>query len=666
MKSGIPFRALSALLLAGCIEQNPLSESPPAANSVALVPATLFLEPGATVAVEATEALSAGGALTWVSRANSIATVTPQGAITALAPGVTEIQASNPRGTGRTTVTVLPAVSPIQDWRIVHQGLTTATLLGVWSASPTVSFGVGVRGTIVRTEDGGATWVSMVPPDSTDLVGIWGSSPTDVYAVGAVGTVFHFDGASWSRMLTPTRTVLLDVFGFAPNDIYVVGFGASMHFDGNTWQLLSGVEGAELWALWGSDASHLFAAGQNGVIYRLQGTHWVRLASPTQLFLLGLWGAGPDDIYAVGIRGTVLHWDGVSWTKQSVPTSVDLFAIWGRNGAEILAVGDGGAMLLFNGSVWTLLPQKATGENLRAAHAAPSAGGNFVVAGWNGTALQRMGNGSWLLGASAPLLFDLARGPGGVRYAVGEGGAVLRSSGGGWSPLEVERTQDLFGAATDQGDLIVVGDAGTIRRFNGVGWSDESIAPRVLLRSIWLEESAQPGGSGFIVGDQGIVLRRLGGRWVEAPRVTDRFLRHVWGRTASDVYAVGDSGTVVHWNGSSWHGMETPTKALLRGVWGSGAQDVFAVGDKGTILRYDGSRWYAMPSPVTTDLRAVWGTGPTEVYVVGAVGVTLRFDGARWVRLSSPTTNFLLGFERRPGGSPTVFGEQGIVMEGER
>jgi photosystem II stability/assembly factor-like uncharacterized protein len=659
----LALRRLSVvLLLAGCIEQGPLEPSVSDENAVALVPATLFLQPGASVTVAATQALLDGGPLSWKSSEAAVASVSAQGSITALTLGTTEVRASNARGTGRTRVTVLPAVAPVQSWRIARQGLTSATLLGLWNVDSQTGFAVGQAGTILRSEDGGTSWERLAAPDSSDLVGVWGTSPSNAYAVGTGGTILHYDGTAWSRMNSPTHNTLLEVWGLAPDDIYVVGAGVALHYDGTTWQVLSGVDGAELWAVWGTDQGHLFAAGQNGVLYRLEGTHWSRLTSPTQLLLLGIWGSGPDNIYAVGIQGTVLHWDGVLWSPITVPTSADLFAVWGRSGGEILAVGDGGTMLLFNGSAWTLLPQSATRENLRAVHAAPL--GNFVATGWNGTAVRRRTTGSWLLGSAAPLLFDLASGPGDTRYAVGGNGAVLRNIGGLWTTLDVERSQSLYGAARDNGELVVVGDAGTIRRYNGVGWTDESFGARLLLRSIWMDGS----GAGFIVGEQGIVLRRggAGGRWVEAPRETDRFLRHVFGLNASDVYAVGDSGTVLHWNGSAWRLMAVPTDTLLRGVWGSGPSDVFAVGAGGTILRYDGERWYRMSSPTQVELRAVWGTGPTEVYAVGEFGVVLRFDGARWRRMTSPTRNLLLGFEGRVGGTPTVVGAQGLVLEGER
>ncbi|HEV8613453.1 MAG TPA: Ig-like domain-containing protein, partial [Gemmatimonadales bacterium] len=209
--------ALGLLLLAGCIEQNPLSQTTPPDESVALIPATLFLEPGNGLSVAPTEGLAAGGALSWESSASSVATVSSNGTITALTTGVAEVRAKNSRGTGRTTVTVVSPAPPIRSWRVARQGLTDATLLGLWSVSPQTTFAVGQLGTILRSDDGGATWNRMVTPDSTDLVGVWGASSSDVYAVGVGGTILHFDGAGWSRMASPTNAVLLEVWGLAPD-----------------------------------------------------------------------------------------------------------------------------------------------------------------------------------------------------------------------------------------------------------------------------------------------------------------------------------------------------------------------------------------------------------------------------------------------------------------
>src|SRR4026209_2409430 len=57
---------LGAVLLSACIQRNPLDPSPPDGDDIGLVPATLFLEPGAAIAVPATSAPPPGGP--WTAR----------------------------------------------------------------------------------------------------------------------------------------------------------------------------------------------------------------------------------------------------------------------------------------------------------------------------------------------------------------------------------------------------------------------------------------------------------------------------------------------------------------------------------------------------------------------------------------------------------------------
>ncbi|HLG05838.1 MAG TPA: Ig-like domain-containing protein, partial [Gemmatimonadales bacterium] len=404
-----------ALLAAGCLDREPFGATGPDDRGFGIIPATLFLEPGASLPMRVTEGLASSGTPRWTSSDPAVAMVREDGTVTALQPGITEIRASTSRGAGRSTVTVVPPVARVETWRVAQEGLTDASLLGYWSADAATSFAVGTGGNILRSDDGGTTWRREAAPDSADLLSVWGTSASNVYAVGTNGTILHYDGSGWTRMLTPSDRPLFEVWGLGPDEIYAVGYRVSLRYDGTSWRPLAGSETAELWAVWGTDRAHIFAAGQDGVLLRLAGSQWVPLASPTSLLLLGLWGSGPDDVFAVGIIGTVLRWDGAVWSIVPVPTRDNLFAVWGRSGDEILAVGDNGTMLLFNGSAWSLLPQSASGENLRAVHAAPS--GGFGAAGWNGTVVRRVPSGSWQVGTSSPLLFDAVRLDGGVIYA---------------------------------------------------------------------------------------------------------------------------------------------------------------------------------------------------------------------------------------------------------
>lgn len=654
-----PFAALAVGL--GCLDQTPFGSSDPAGiPAVGIIPATLYLEPGGSVVMVASSALVQKGPVRWETEDSTIATVDDNGFVTAIRVGTTRVRASNSRGSARSSITVVPRPARIQSWRVAELGLTDASLLGYWSADADMSFAVGTGGTILQTQDGGVTWRRMVTPDTTHLVSVWGFSRTNVYAVGNSGTVLHYDGSSWTRIPTGSDRTLLEVWGLSPTEIYAVGDRVALRFDGTAWHPLTGSENAELWAVWGPDPAHIFASGQNGVLFHLSGTHWEPLQSPTNLLLLGLWGTGPENVFAVGVQGTVLRWNGAEWTRMTTPTRQDLFAVWGKSGTEVVAVGDNGTMLLFNGADWNLLPQTATGENLRAVHAAPN--GTFGAAGWDGTILRRSLSGNWQIGTSSPLLFDAARLGGSGLFAVGVGGAVLLQNQGGWIPLPIPTQRTLYGVARDGAQLVAVGDLGTIKRFDGTGWQDESYPAQWLLRSIWLDST----GQGFIVGDRGIILQRVGTRWVEMPPPQEVFLRHVFGFSRDQVYAVGDSGTAMTWNGRDWRVMPTPTDSLLRRIWGSGPDNVFAVGAGGTILRFDGVQWYRMPTPTTKDLRTIWGAGPTDIYAAGEDGVLLQFDGSRWVSMPSPTKTLLLSFEYDAGGDPVLVGARGIRLEAVR
>ncbi len=651
---------LAIFLASGCLDEQPFESSGPDDAGLAITPATLYLEPGSSVRLRIETTLPGGGPIRWTTSDAGVATVSTDGLVSALAPGIADIRAEDGRGAGRTRMTVLPPVAPLRQWRLRRQGPTEAALLGVWSADPSTSFAVGQGGTVLRTTDGGLQWQRMATPDTSDLVGVWGISPSDVYAVGARGTILHFDGSAWTRMESPTAATLLEVWGLGPGDVYAVGDGVALRYDGSAWRALPGAEGAELWAIWGTSRVDLHAAGQVGVLLRFVGATWRRVTSPTRLLLLGLWGSSTSNVYAVGILGTVLRWDGAEWSIVPVPTRQDLFAIWGTDAGNILLVGNHGLLVRFNGLAWTLEPQTATGSNLRAVHRTP--GGSFTVAGWDGTAMVRDASG-WRVGAAGPALFDVAPGPGGTHYAVGAAGSVYRGDGTTWQRLETPTTRGLFGAAALGSDVFVVGDSGTILRHDGNAWHDESIAAFRIVRSIWSDRERTL----IAVGEAGLTLRRdLPGPWREmAPPVTSQFLRHVFGFGPSDVYAVGDGGTILHWDGRGWTQMPAPTTVVLRGIWGSGPRDVFAVGDRATILRYDGVRWYQLPSPAPGDIRAVWGTGPTDVYAVGVNGMLLRFNGARWIELPRPAGRLWLSIEGDDG--PTLLvGSRGAIFEGSR
>lgn len=639
---------LGAAWLAGCLEPGNGPNGDPPASGAEIVPATAFLEVGGRVAV------SAQPKSPFTLRVANGRIVRVDGdLLVGLAPGTTRVEAFLPDGTQSIAVTVVPVGKPLEA-RVLDEGLTDASLLGVWSADPATIYAVGGAGTVLVSRDAGGSWQRINAAGvQADLTAVWGTSGSDIYVVGGRGAGIHYDGQAWRRLQLPSVDALLGVWGLDDHHVYVVGSNTALRFDGTTWRSMPGAGGSELWAIWGTHPDTLFAAGQNGVILRWDGAVWRPMSSPTQYLLLGLWGLSAGEVYAAGIRGTVLRFDGLAWQPVKIPSRADFFAIAGTGRSNIVLAGNGGAVVNFNGTAWTQAPQAASYENFR--DIAFDQAGTARIVGWSGTVVERGRNG-WRSLLASPILLAATLGEDGAVWTVGAGSTVFRRQGSAVERVAIPVRRDLYGVARAAGGpLIVVGDSGTIVSREGGTWSLETAPATVLLRSIWADRS-DPDGV-FVVGDKGTILERRGGTWRLHPTPTTAFLRHVFGLSPRDVFAVGDSGIVLHYEGSGWTRMVTPTTERLRGIWGTGPKDLIAVGANGTVIRFDGRRWYRVPLDTTKELRAVMGTGPTDVYVVGEDGVLFRFDGAGLTPLPSATAPaYLLGMGPGPSGTLIAVG----------
>jgi hypothetical protein len=90
--------------------------------------------------------------------------------------------------------------------------------------------------------------------------------------------------------------------------------------------------------------------GVSGTILHWDGSVWTSVSSGTTNNLWGIWGSGASDVWAVGnsdvaFVGTILHWDGSAWTSVSSGTTSHLYGVWGSGPSDVWAVGDGGTIL---------------------------------------------------------------------------------------------------------------------------------------------------------------------------------------------------------------------------------------------------------------------------------------------------------------------------------
>src|SRR5688572_11723443 len=265
--------ALGAVLAAATACSDDEGPAGPAGSveTVEVVPSTLFLTVGGTVPLgfiardgdgDPVEGLSPR----WQTTDAAKVSVSPAGVITAQANGSSEISATLGSLKATSKVTILVGAPSATAWGVDRQGLTEVSLLGLWAASPTSVFVSGQDGVILRWT--GDAWRAMATPTSETIVGIWGTSETNVFAVGSNGVILRYDGTAWKAMQSGTTATLLEVWGIDETHVYATGSGGTMlRFDGTSWSAMPNSAGpTEIWGIWGSSSTNLFAVGQNGSI----------------------------------------------------------------------------------------------------------------------------------------------------------------------------------------------------------------------------------------------------------------------------------------------------------------------------------------------------------------------------------------------------------------
>lgn len=124
-------------------------------------------------------------------------------------------------------------------------------------------------------------------------------------------------------------------------------------------------------------------------------------------------------------------------------------------------------------------------------------------------------------------------------------------------------------------------------------------------------------------------------------------IHRIWGHSPSSVYAVGTDPAlngkplVLHFDGTTWRQPFVPGLGALYGLWGHGDSGLIAVGLDGLALHFDGYTWREESTNSARTLYDVWGSSASDVYAVGAGGTLRHFDGTAWSTTSSPTTQNL-------------------------
>jgi photosystem II stability/assembly factor-like uncharacterized protein len=455
---------------------------------------------------------------------------------------------------------------------------------------------------VAFTNNGGATWTTLLTPDSTIVNDI-----DSYYAVQFVNANVGFVGAedstllrtsnggrSWERASLPTSKF---------NDI-------------SRLQMINGRTGFAL-----VEGNVLIATSDSGRTWQTRST------VPASTIVTDIAFVNDQIGYAVGGISFDIQessvWKttdgGRTWTQTRGTKNMPLYGLAARTVNDVTAVGN---ITILNtnsgGRLWsTQLPLPGNADNFAKLYRATSFvnPANGFIAGEVGRILKTTDGGkTWTQPMQSRNQFldwyDVSFANDSTGWVVG--GSPFRITGGGTTTFG---SDPLISKTSDGGRT----------------WTIQNL-PRTAARDTLQSVDAVNPNIAFAVGNQGSIYATSDGgtTWTRQTSPTRSNLYGVFFLNENLGWAVGgtsESAVIVQTSdgGATWRRQLAPADAALRSVAFVDAQRGYAVGIGGTVLatRNGGTTWEAQESRTTTDLYDVAFASPVRGYAVGNGGTIL-------------------------------------------
>jgi photosystem II stability/assembly factor-like uncharacterized protein len=241
----------------------------------------------------------------------------------------------------------------------------------------------GKEGIVYATKDGGDSWTKLPTGSSRHIFAMQFVNAERGHAAGDFGTMVHTEdgGKTWTSMRVPETVALPDSAldtGVEPGDVNLYGISYG-------------------------DADHVWVVGEFGIVIMSEdgGRTWVQQHTPIEITLFGVRFVDTKRGFAVGMDSTILATDDGGTTWRSVPPPITQrsyydVAVRGQVG---WIVGDSGTVLKTSdgGTTWVVepLPIQLAANWSRAVSLGPTGSGLAVgseglVFRIDGTKLQRL------------------------------------------------------------------------------------------------------------------------------------------------------------------------------------------------------------------------------------------------------------------------------------
>jgi hypothetical protein len=500
-----------------------------------------------------------------------------------------------------------------------------ASVYAVGYEDPAVVGASPRAGVLLRSTDGGETWVDSVftGPTALSFFAVLADGPDDVFIAGekvsSTGTrqaiILHTTdgGATWSPATLPAGAGLAQSLWRIPGGkLYAATSGELLEFDGTTWSEFNQgpciAYGAGWMSIWGSSAANVFMIGSgisvrynNGCMSEIStGVGSAQLHRAITADVDYVLAVGRTEVHGTGgvvfNRGAIqFSLFGQSWaspTSFPAPDSSVFEDVWMVD--RYFAVVPGWRQTAAGGSRGVLLRSMgpSTWQDVTPAAAATDAKWSAV---WGTGRTDTYVFGTRVVGSSRSIV-------------------ILRSTdqGATWSETAIPYTgrgvvpevTDAWGSSA--GAIHVSGYARTpsaswpgsesesfTLRYDGTQWTLTTAADGRELTGVWSQGSTvlmsgyrvDPAASRYV----GVVRRSDDGglTWAETELAApdgDGRLNGIWGTAPNSVYAVGSRGVIHHFNGERWEVALGGLRRDLYGVAGTSEFNVHAAGD-GMVIR---------------------------------------------------------------------------------
>ncbi|MFN3202689.1 MAG: WD40/YVTN/BNR-like repeat-containing protein [Bradymonadia bacterium] len=194
-----------------------------------------------------------------------------------------------------------------------------------------------------------------------------------------------------------------------------------------------------------------------------------------------------------------------------------------------------------------------------------------------------------------------------------------------------------------------------------------------LILGVWGSGSGQVWFAGGALGPEGGLVARFDGEQIAREATPPGpALWWIWGTDDDHVWACGEEGRILRRRDGRWVEEETglTEETRLWGLWGSGPDDLWAVGgspradgDRNIVLRSEGDGvWRRVDDVIlqtdpAVSFYKVWGSAPDAVHIVGEGGVAFFWNGRMFQRVDpAGEPEILFTVHGLPGGQTLAVG----------